>query len=280
MTPGLVYDVINKFTDFILRYAVTLAAVGALSMALIEMIKSLCSWRDRFHKRMVVAWLKSVPMPAKSFAVINPPPASILSASEFHEKVYSQLIRLTTGEIVGSGEMSKSIEWRPWDVSRSNSLFALELEKMMGQIQDAADTALGNPNLNSDLYLFLTSAANIDDISKWFECAAKPPVPTNKDATLAKEQSDTYSRLRQLIRRRLDAFQLTTDYRWQTGNQVVSVLLGAVLLFGSLVYLNHNHLPQTPIEWAGIVVLSIMGGIMAPVAKDLVMALKKVRTNV
>ena len=279
MTPGDINNVIIKFADFILRYAVTLAAVSALSMALIEMIKSLCSWRDRFHKRKLIRWLKRIKVPAENFTVVKQHADSRSDGPAFHKKIYSQLIQLTTGETDGSAAMNKPIEWLPWNVSAKNSLFALELEKMMGQIQDAADTALGNPDINPDLYLFLTSGADINDIGRWFECAAKPPVPTNENAKLAKEQADTYSRLRQFIRRRLDAFQLTTEYTWRTGNQFVSVVLGAVLLFGSLVFLNRKNLPQNPWEWIGLTVLSIMGGIMAPAAKDLVTALRRVRTD-
>jgi hypothetical protein len=58
------------------------------------------------------------------------------------------------------------------------------------------------------------------------------------------------------------------------------VLFGAVLLFGSLVYLARTKLPLSSLEWIGLAFVSLLGGIMAPVAKDLVIALKKVRSGV
>lgn len=274
MTPEDVSKTIDHLVGFILRYAVTLAAIGALSMALIELLKALLSWRDRFHKRRACGWVQSVPVLGQAFERIHRPRPDKDAA--FHERVYTQLIRLTTGETVGPLAMASPIEWTPWLVSPGNALFALELEKMMGQIQDAADTALGQPHVYPELYLFLSAGADLEDIANWFGWAQQPPVRTTDDAALAKSQADTYARLRQFIRRRLDAFQLIAGYRWQTGNQVASVLLGAVLLFGSLVYLNP---PQTLLRWVGFAFASLIGGIMAPVAKDLVIALKRMRSS-
>jgi hypothetical protein len=175
--------------------------------------------------------------------------------------------------------MTRPIEWTPWQVSPGNALFAIELEKMMGQIQDAADTALGHPHVHPELYLFLSAGASLEDIANWHDWAQQPPVRTADDAAAAKRQADTYARLRQFIRRRLDAFQLTASYRWQTGNQLASVVLGAALLFGSLVYLVRHNLPGSLLGWLGLAFASLMGGIMAPVAKDLVIALKRMRSG-
>ena len=277
MTPEDVYKAIDQFVGFILRYAVTLAAISALAMALIEALKALLSWRDRFHKQGVRRWVQSVPVSGQAFGAIKLVPPATDAA--FHQSVYVRLIRLTTGETVGPEAMATPIDWKPWVISPANALFALELGRMMGQIQDAADTALGHAHVHPDLYLFLSAGADLADVVSWYDWAQQPPVPTAADAALAKRQADTYTRLRQLIRRRLDAFQLTTDYRWQTGNQVASVLLGAVLLFASLVYLARTNLPQSPLGWLGLFFTSLIGGIMAPVAKDLVIALKRARTG-
>ncbi len=275
MTPEDVYKVIDRLVGFILRYAVTLAAVSAFSAALIEAVKALLSWRDRFHKAHLLRWVRSVPLPGEAARRIH----REVEEARFHEYVYSQLLRLTTGEAPAETAMRMPIEWTPWVVSAGNALFALPLEKMMGQIQDAADTAMGNPHVYPELYLFLTAGADLDDISNWYRWAQEPPVRSTEDAKTAKTQADTYARLRQLVRRRLDAFQVTTSYRWETGNQVASVLFGAIVLFGSLVYLVSPPKPEG-LQLLGLALLSLMGGILAPAAKDLVIALKKVRSGV
>ncbi len=270
MTPENVSKVIDDLVGFILRYAVTLAAISALSMALIELVKGLLSWRDRFHKRRLRAWIESVTELPRDIEWA--PSGSLV---EFHQRVYDQLLWLTTAEKADGASMQRPIEWAPWEVSPGHALFALPLEKMMGQIQDAADTAMSNPSLCTDLYVFLTSGARLDDVSSWYAWAKQPPARSTDDAALAKIQADTYARLRQFIRRRLDAFQVTTSYRWETGNQVASMLLGVVLLFGSLTYLAGPSGPGVPV----LAITSLIGGIMAPVAKDLVVALKRVRSS-
>lgn len=270
MTPEGVGEVIKHLSDYILRYAVTLAAVSALSMALLEAIKALASVRDRFHKWRVRNWIRRVTVPREAFIS-----RALIPQDDhaFHERVYGELVYLTTAERVDATAMTVSIEWWPWHISPSNALFALEAEKMMGLIQDAADAALNDPNRCLDLYLFLADGAHPEDIANWYTWAGQPPVSTVADPTLAKRQADTYTRLRQFIRRRLDAFQLTTGYQWQTANQIASVVLGAVLLGGSLLYLD-----GAKVGWL-LIPVSLAGGFLAPVAKDLVLALKRVRSG-
>jgi len=273
-SPESIANAIKDISDFVLRYAVTLAAVGALSMALLEAAKSLLSARDRFQKGIVREWIASAGVPAGSRSSLH------LEAStdeQYRGRIYVQLIRLTTGEIVGQDALGASVELVPWDVSPKHALFALELERMMGQIQDAADSALNNPTLYPDLYLFLTAGAQDDDVQRWYGLAASPPIQTSEDRQAAKLQADTYSRLRQLIRRRLDALQLTARYRWQSLNQITSVALGAVLLFVANVMQLGWTIPSG--KFWELVLVSILGGVVAPVAKDLVMALKQVRSS-
>lgn len=262
-TPEDVFQTVDSLVGFILRYAVTLAAISALAMALIELVKALISGRDRFQKWRLRQWIEQTS------------PAGINAAT-----VYTSLIRLTTGEQPGEGSkaaMDGGIEARPWVISYGNALFALSLDKMMGQIQDAADTAMVNPNLYPDLYAFLTRGARDEDIANWRDWAQQLPIRSADKPDEAKKQAETYARLRQVIRRRLDAFQVTSAYQWETINQMASMILGGVILFGSLLYLTKDS--KGPDVFV-LLLASLIGGVMAPVAKDLVVALKKARTGV
>ena len=260
-TPESVFKIVDSLVEFILSYAVTLAAISALAMALIELVKALFSARDRFHKWRLCQWIGQK------------------SPETNAARVYESLIQLTTGEMPTEGKkaaMDGGIEWRPWVISYGNALFALSLEKMMGQIQDAADTAMVNPILYPELYAFLTRGARPDDIANWQKWAQEPPVRSADKPEDAKKQAETYARLRQVIRRRLDAFQVTSAYQWETVNQMASIILGAVILFSSLLYLTKgSNEPHVSV----LLLASAIGGIMAPVAKDLVAALKKARAG-
>jgi hypothetical protein len=262
-TPEDVSQTIDQLVQFILQYAVTLAAISALAMALIELIKALGSARDRFHKWRLLQWLGQT----------SPAGTEV-------GRVYESLIQLTTGDKPAQGSkaaMDAGIEARPWVISYGNALFALSLDKMMGQIQDAADTAMANPNLYPDLYAFLTCGARDEDVGDWRKWAQEVPIRSADKPEDAKRQAETYARIRQVIRRRLDAFQVTSAYQWETINQMASMILGGVILFGSLLYLTNGSKQRD--VWV-LLLASLIGGIMAPVAKDLVIALKKARSGV
>src|ERR1700736_2856801 len=57
-TPANIVSTVNRFTDFLLGYVGALAAVGALSMALIEAGKKLLDSRTRFQALRWTQWLQ------------------------------------------------------------------------------------------------------------------------------------------------------------------------------------------------------------------------------
>lgn len=264
---------IDAVADFVLGYAITLAAVGALSMAMLEAWKTLSAWRDGFHKKKLREWLRGVPVPFDALertACCCPPGDD----DAFHNRVYAQLIRLTTGESAGLSALTQPVARRLFRVTPADALFALDLEKMLGEIEAAADIALAHPQACPELYHFLCAGGDPGEAADWYRWAQEPPVRTGDDAALAKRQADTYEQMRQVMKRRLDALHLTARYEWRVRNQFASVALGAVLLFVALVLINS---PQDPWGWLRLVAASLLGGFAAPVAKDLVVAIQRMR---
>lgn len=88
--------------------------------------------------------------------------------------------------------------------------------------------------------------------------------------------ADIHSRMRLLVRRRLDSFQTITAYRWAEWNQFWGWALGAVLLLAAQWLASASGM-QVPPDLPWMVVTSLAGGILAPVMKDLVDALGKVK---
>lgn len=274
MDPEQILDVITNMSDFILKYAIVLAAVGALTMALVEAYKSLFKTREKYHMRILYKWVAASPIPWKTIEKLH----LTLKEKNFHESVYRQIIHLTTGVSAERPELSYELERGLFTLSPENALFALELEKMMGQIQDAADMALSNPTIYPELYLLLTVGANPVDVENWYHWSVLPPTTVSEEKEKAKAQADTYSRLHQIMRRHLDGLQLTASYRWKQLNQFYAVLIGAVLLFIGLISIEWGtDALDKGGTWIKIVLASLIGGMVAPVAKDLVVALKKVR---
>lgn len=276
--PGKVKEVVGELTDFILQYAIALAAISALAMALIEAYKSIMKTRERYHMRRLHDWIVSTQIPTLDVAGLN---TRATPAHQFQENVFRQLMHLTTGsDLVNASLMSlREIDGKNFRPSDTNALFTLELEKMMGQIQDAAEIVLSSPDAFPELFLFLTQGAKRLDIQTWVNAAAAPlakqPDEEKKNAV------EAYGRLNKYVRRRLDGLQLNASYTWAKKNQWWSVVVGAVLMAGSLFYLEVVKTDDATnvAAWIQIVLASLLGGVVAPVAKDLVTALKKVRTG-
>lgn len=201
-------------------------------------------------------------------------------------KAYAEFFHLTSGQAQPKtpNPSDAVLRWRGVD----RAVFELETARMMTQIQDAADAVLNSPFLYPHLYAFLTRGAP-DDAAIWRDHldqagAGKPiTAPTKADA-------DCYARVRLLVRRQLDAFQTVTTCRWGDLNQWWAMVLGAVILFVALVMAagtaalppskdafdplkawlaGWEPLHTEALPLAGVVLKAILGGVLAPLAKDL-----------
>ena len=292
--PTGIIATIDRFTSFLVGYLSALAAVGALAMAAIEFGKKLFDWRTRFHARRVLGFIQATTAEREE-------KARRLASAEGGEggspaeAVLTELIRLGTG--VSEKEATAKARalvadkgglplWHAGKRDPAHALFALELEKMMGAIQEAGDVALTTPSEYRHLYLLMTSGANDRDVEDWFikgervMTAAAEPNPALNPAAPARDEikklSDQFTRLRQIMKRRLDAFQLYTSDSWASWNQLWANVVGAITMFTVLMWMRQTADPSAP-GLAAVIVLSALGGVLSPVAKDLLNLLKRVK---
>jgi hypothetical protein len=292
---------LTDISDFIMSYAITLAALGALTVAVIEAWKKLRDSQAIFHRRSVLRWLQNEAGGTPESDASPPDAAKAAKPAATRKRhyqaepivrargvglngydpgrCYEQLMLLTTG--VGSvegderGRYRPSVEmgWTRYNRSIEFALFELELDRLMGQVQDAADIALNNPIRYSDLFLFLTRGASPDDVEGWLEDVERPMTSVSVDDPQRKVIADRYTRLKQLVRRHIDSFQIVTAMRWREWNQFAAFWVGAGFLFAAQL-MTADHL-----VWLKVVPVSLLGGMLAPVAKDLVDALSKVKSR-
>src|SRR5688572_11656218 len=147
---------VDQLTDFLLRYLIPLAAVGAFAMALIEFGKKLLDSRTKFQTLRWIEWMQR-------------------SGVEGDDAL-AELLQLCTG--ISPAEAQKEARsllasrghlplLYAWSRSPAHAVFALDLGRMMGSIQEAADIALATPGQYESLYRFMTSGADPDDVAKW-----------------------------------------------------------------------------------------------------------------
>jgi hypothetical protein len=270
--PEGVVLAVNQFAEFLLRYLGALAAIGALSMALIEAGKKLLDSRTKFQALRWTRWMMRTP-------------------SSNHARAMAELLQLCTGItseeataaadrlIADGGHLPLSHAFHP---EPAHALFALDLSRMMGSIQDAADIALSSPTEYPELFRLMTVGAKPDDVTRWFADGSSALVsiadlnPTPEQRQRVKEHAERFARLRQIVKRKLDGFQLYTGDRWASWNQTAANAVGIIAMFIVLTWLQRNSTVAS-ISFPSLIVFSLLGGILSPVAKDLVTALKRVK---
>ena len=280
-TPDGVVTAVNLFTDFLLRYLAALAAVGALSMALIEAAKKLLDSRTKFQARRWTRWVMRTPL---STVVSGAPAAS-------HARALAQMIQLCTGVTADEAalESERLLDrsgrlplFHAFHTVPAHAIFALDLSRMMGSIQDASDIALSSPTEYPDLYRLMTVGAKPDDVARWYAEGTSALVniadinPTPSERQAVKEHAERFARLRQIVKRRLDGFQLYTGDRWASWNQMAANVVGMIAMFFVLSWLQRSSAVAS-ISFLRLILFSLLGGILSPVAKDLVTALKRVK---
>ena len=283
---------VNRFTDFLLQYAIALAAVGALAMTLIEFWKKIFDSRTKFQARRWTQWTSGSAFDPNLIRIPKEPvPGAEGAASRSRESALSELLQLCTGvprdkAMAAAQQLFGSHGKLPWlhayAQPPAHALFALDLGRMMGSIQEAADVALASPRQNPSLYLLMTMGANPEDISGWYADGASSIVdiaeatPTAEQRKRIRDQADRFARLRQIVKRKLDGFQLYTGDRWASRNQGAANAMGIALMFSILLWMRLKAIGPS-LGFGYIVVLSLLGGVLSPVAKDLVSALKRVK---
>jgi len=240
-------------------WATLLAAVGAFAMALLEFLKGFLPMREVFNRDELVAWIAGRAGGALPWRITSRN-AAAPHVPAAPGRVLAELLDLSIG-----------------GPSFAPALFDQPVEKMMGQIQAAANVALEYPNRYPDLYRFLchpvvapTREGETDDATVWALYCARIAINAEVPDADAKEAHQARVRLDNLARRRLDALQARIAFRWARLNQFLSVSLGAVILWLAL-----QEVPQMNAIVAAFV--AILGGMLAPLAKDLASALSDIR---
>jgi hypothetical protein len=251
MDADSVSKAIELFARQLSDSAMVLAAAGTVTMALLELIKGVVDARMRFNKWRLEKWIPDVHFPGAR----------------------GELYALATGDVASSAKHRALYGFVTGEIERGDVLYDQPLEKMMGQIQAAANMALDFPQVYEQFYKFLVGArsdqALSDDAEKWRAYAQA--VASGKDMPAADARFATQARARigNLTARKLDGFQNEAQYLWAELNQRVAIA-SAALFLGYALWPGPG---TSAVQAVHIVILSFFGGLVAPFAKDLVSSL-------
>jgi hypothetical protein len=267
------------------HWALPVAAVGTVSMAILQTLKDQTPIRNWYQKVRLRKWLLASILGDYSKSWITrlrhrfylrfPPKkdaehklkVEALRKEQFEllKKVEADLISLAT-----SGDRE--------------AFYDLPIDGLCDQIRKVVSVILDYPNLHEELLRILARGASSCDIALLLRAhgidSKGPDAAAKEEAAKAfREITAAKSRVLSQIRCSVDAMQISIGFRWklwlQSASMVLSTVIGAVA-FG----LHGVRGVDGAIDWAicgRALAFGVAAGFLAPIARDLVAATEKWR---
>ena len=240
---------LDAIVGWVKAWAVLLTAIGTVSMALLQTAKNVFPLRSWFQRGRLHRWI----LAAASTSAIRDVCTS---------KAEIDLISLAT-----SGD--------------KEAFYNLPIEDLCTQIRNAVPVILDYPRIHKDLFCCLASEASEEDI----QLLLHPPPPeiflkrgehsTDEERGLIREYAAAKTRLTAQVRCSIDAIQTSIGFRWKYFLQLASLVLSAIL---GVIALHLGAGPDHALPTFGAtIVIGLLSGFLAPVARDLVAAIENWR---
>ena len=265
-----VLDGVTRIVDWVWPIAVSMAAVGTLTMALIQTAKDIGGWRRKFHAAYLRGWLgkkaasfsrraEQFPAPRDYEELLGMPGMKLFAVDA--EKAEEDLIRLATA-------------------NDARAFYDLPIEQLAGQMNAAVQAALDYPMAHRDLLWCLAHLAELEDIL----AILAPPLELlekerDKLTPEDRRKVDTFvaarNRITHQVQRAIDGLQIAAGSAWKFRMQGWSMLLSAIL--GVLALVVATPKAEVGPSLGMFILTGIVAGFLAPVSRDLVAALQSLR---
>lgn len=234
------------------QVAALVAGSGTLAMAVVETWKEARRSKSRFYRKQLAAWLDRLQR-SNSSKVADGPGKCVSSVA-----IFSDLISLCSA---GEGYAHDDV---------SDAFFAMDSPQFFARIEAALDILLRNPGQWPDLFDVMFNGGRAAAIA-WKGYCIKPAAERTEVDT--REATDNFALLQRVMKWHVDSLQLTADYLWGRGNRIAAIIVGPFVLSGCIAWLYGTaflcHWKMVP--------LVILGGVAAPVSKNVVDALRDLK---
>jgi hypothetical protein len=228
--------------------ALALLVASTVSMAVLQIFKEMTPLRRVTQERWVIAWFKKNE-PEFTTAWTGSSEQGNRPGLRDPDQLSSDLVELATG---GDKE----------------ALYELPPEDMYEQMSAAAVIVLDEPHRYPSLLYALASGADVPDL-----ITVENMQPTGGSTTL---YFDARNRCSRRIQRNLEGMRISIAYRWRRWLQGTALVLTVLVLEFALAM--HGAKSESEYVWAAV--LGLVGGYLAPIMRDLVAALQKLREPV
>jgi hypothetical protein len=241
-TNSQLVDGLNNITTWVKTWGIPLAAIGTISMALLETAKNIFPLRRRFQESRFCAYLT-----AKNCKTWT--------------RAEQDLVTLAA-----AGDRF--------------AFYNSEIEQMCGHIKNVLTAVLDYPKLHADLINCLASTASADDLGLLFE----PPHPdiflkgaqqsTAEEREAIRKYAAAKMRIAVEMRCAVDAVQNSIAFRWKQSMRVTALILSGLV---GAIAINVGAAPGLTPSLGATLIIGVLAGFLAPVARDLVAAVESWR---
>lgn len=257
----------------IIKSLTFLAAVGGLGMALVQVFKELSPVRQIFNRGFLLTWFlerlgTAPPHVTRNLGWVR------RSDAQFDGSVdtaFKQAVELAAG-------------------GHQIALLDLSVEQLCGQLNSAAQIALEYPTRYDAFFAVLVAGANPNDIAVVKNGNPQSidfPMtgirsPTVADPERAKQQYlEARARIQQFAQRSIDALHIRLGARWKWWLQIASFVFCAAITYAAFA-LKDGGKWRWPTEFSAnelfyLTLSCIIGGLLAPIARDVVAAVQGAR---
>lgn len=246
--PAGLPNQIESLSTQVLSYALPLAAIATITMALLEMIKALTRARMFYHRGTIRRWISGDAYADLIFLTV--------SDAKSENALFDQQTEKMMGQIQSAATVALDFP------QVYPSLYRFLTEPGVVPRGTSADEAGATSQRHADVKTWLEYAPKLEKDRPQDQ---RDQLPGGGQAAMRAR-----ARLDHSVTRKLDALQIRTLYLWARANQLVSVVGSGVLILALL---------DDP-DPARKIVLAAAGGMVAPFAKDVVTALSGLRTKV
>ena len=142
----------------------------------------------------------------------------------------------------------------------------------------AAQMVLDFPWLHPDLFYCLAAQGDAEDLRRLIESrpperGPRPPLSDEDKKALL----DARNRVTHQVQRSLDGLMIAVGFRWKFWLQIASFVVSALIVWTGLLLFVPEPIEVLARHLPLYAALAVLGGFLAPVARDLVAALQQIR---
>jgi hypothetical protein len=251
-----------------------IAAVGVLSMAVLQTLKDMFPLRNWFQEFYLQRWLQRKSREAgQRWAEW----ISAQGVAWFQAEAEKTSPPATPGIVAGPDwKVAETDLFKLATDGDRDALYDLPIEQLCGQVNSAAQMVLDRPGEHPDLFLTLASVADPPDLARVMfpprEAKAARSLQEGEAQTRHDAYIDARTRVTHQIQRAIDALQITAGFRWKFTMQFAAIVLSGIFAgLGMWIFWKGSHV------FLSSLIVAVLGGFLAPVARDLVATLEQLR---